>query len=109
MVARRVSSESALVCGLSASAAEVVYALHGVFGALYARARFAGGREAFDDLAHLLLQLLHLLNVLVVDGGDENESWLCMSILSMVEAGVGWAWLTVQPDDLGGIDHRAHM
>ena len=53
-------------------------ALHGVVVAFYARSRFGGGCESFDDLSDLLLELLHLLHVLVVERGNEHESYISL-------------------------------
>jgi hypothetical protein len=52
-----------------------VDALHGVLFALYARSRLGGRCKPLDDLAHLCLEVLHLLDILVVDGGYEDQTW----------------------------------
>ena len=49
-------------------------ALHGVLPALDAGARLGGGCQALDDLSDLALELVHLVDILVVHRGDEDET-----------------------------------
>jgi hypothetical protein len=55
------------------------YVLHCVVVALYARSRLGRGCESLDHLSDLLLELLHLLHILVIKGGDENQSYIRVS------------------------------
>jgi hypothetical protein len=48
--------------------------LHGVLGAFDARTWLRRWCESLDDLPHLLLQFLHLLHVLIVHGGHEDQA-----------------------------------
>lgn len=54
--------------------------LHGVLVALDAGSRLGGGCYALDDLADLLLELAELFHLRIIDGRDEDQTCLAVSL-----------------------------
>ena len=61
--------------------------------ALDARARLGGECQAFDDFSDLLLELLDLLDVLVVDGGHEDQTCVVCKFLLAIRWRRWWVGL----------------